>query len=114
MKMRSILLLALVLVAGVAGAQVLTQSWTSIRVGPSTSGTELNLIEGHTLAFTGDTTSTATTAVTGTYYVSGAWTSLATGSDPTSWTLAVSNGVLTATTTASTTGTLSAIVFGAP
>lgn len=72
MKMRWMFLIAFALIATVAGAQVLTQGWKSMRVGP---GTEMNLIECHDLAFTGDTSSTATTAVTGTYYVSGAWKS---------------------------------------
>jgi hypothetical protein len=82
------------------------------RIWVGTGGTEMNLIECHDLAFAGDTSSTATTAVSGTYYIADGWK--ASSADHGKVTVAVSGGVLTATAATATTGTLSVMIFGAP
>lgn len=105
-----VLAAAVMLIAGLGVAQVITQDWNSARLGTYGTGTAFKVMELHNLAFVNDTTSTATTNVSGTYYLSVGWKS--SSADYGKATAAISGGVLTVTSAAATTGTCSVIVFG--
>lgn len=115
MKRTSLLLIALLLVcAGTVGAQWFTAAWTGIRIGDPqdlSSGTEIKILDIAEIAFTGDTTGTATVDVGTAYRVVGvAWKTCS--ADPGLTTAAVSGGTLTVTTASATTGTCNVTVVG--
>ncbi|GEM_PF-3426946 len=108
---------ALLCCAGLAAAAgYLNLGWTGIRIGDPNDldqGTVINLLEVAELEFTDDTSTTASVDVGSSYYVGGlAW--IACTTDPGLTTAAVSNGTLTVTTAASTTGTMNVLLLGHP
>jgi hypothetical protein len=111
------LLLGVCLVGGLAVAGVLEQGWKGITVAPEgqTGGTTIDRIECVNLAFTGDTSATATVSAIdsgASYFVTHGWQS--SSADYGKVTIAISSTTLTATVAEATTGTLSVVIVQSP